>query len=115
MCRSVTGLPATSTSHPPIPQLSYWDAYDGQVIRIIDGSDSAPLHSVAVDAAGSCIVTAGADKLVRVWGYDMGQCEAVGVAHSGCVTRAIVTPDGGRIVSVGSEGGIFIWEREEAQ
>ncbi len=98
-----------------LPQLSYWDAYDGKAIRIIDGSESAPLHSVAVDAAGSCIVTGGADKLVRVWGYDMGQCEYVGVAHSGCVTRAQVTPEGNRIVSVGSEGGIFIWEHEGVQ
>lgn len=106
----LTAIPAC---HPP--QLSYWDAYDGQAIRIIDGSESAPLHSVAVDAAGSCIVTGGADKLVRVWGYDMGQCEYVGVAHSGCVTRAQVTSEGNRIVSVGSEGGIFIWEHEGVQ
>ena len=99
---------------PTRPQLSYWDAYDGQAIRIIDGSESAPLHCVAVDAGGGCIVTGGADKLVRLWAYDEGCCTAVGVAHSGCVTAAQVTPDGGRIVSVGSEGGIFIWEHEPA-
>ncbi len=69
---------------------------------------------MAVDAAGGCIVTGGADKLVRLWAYDEGCCTAVGVAHSGCVTRAQMTPDGGRVVSVGSEGGIFIWEHEPA-
>lgn len=32
-----------------------------------------------------------------------------GVAHSGSVSRVGVTPDKTRIVSVGTEGGIFIW------
>jgi hypothetical protein len=32
------------------------------------------------------------------------------VAHSGAVTAVAVSPDKQRIVSVGTEGGIFIWD-----
>jgi WD40 repeat protein len=33
----------------------------------------------------------------------------VGVGHSGAVTGLQVSPDGSRVVSVGAEGGIFVW------
>jgi hypothetical protein len=41
--------------------------------------------------------------------YDDGLCHSVGVAHSGAVTALQVSPDKTRIVSVGAEGGIFVW------
>lgn len=41
--------------------------------------------------------------------YDDGLCHAVGVGHSGAVTGLQVSPDGSRVVSVGAEGGIFVW------
>lgn len=42
--------------------------------------------------------------------YDEGQCHCVGVGHSGEVTALAVAPDRSVVVSVGGEGGIFIWE-----
>jgi len=95
-------------------KITYWDAYDGQAIRIIDGAESAPgsddINTLAVDCEGEAIVSGGGDKLVRLWGYDEGHCYFVGVAHSGAVNRVAVTPDKSKIVSVGAEGGIFIWD-----
>lgn len=38
------------------------------------------------------------------------QVHYVGVGHSGEVTGLAVAPDTSAVVSVGSEGGIFIWE-----
>lgn len=91
-------------------QITYWDAYDGQAIRIIDGSESDEVNALATDRDGEAIISGGGDKLVRVWGYDEGHCYFVGVAHSGAVTRVAVTPDKSSIVSVGTEGGIFVWQ-----
>ena len=65
---------------------------------------------MAVDASGECIVSGGRDKLVRLWGYDEGHCYFVGMAHSGAVTQVGVTPDKTKIVTVGAEGGIFVWD-----
>ena len=91
-------------------QVTYWDVFDGQAIRIVDGSDTATVTALAIDRDGEAIISGGEDKLVRLWGYDEGHCYFVGVAHSGAVTQVAVTPDRSKIVSVGAEGGIFIWD-----
>lgn len=76
-------LTPPTPKHHPRPQITYWDAYDGQTIRIIDGSDNDGVNSLATDRDGEAIVSGGGDKLVRVWGYDEGHCYYVGMAHSG--------------------------------
>lgn len=91
-------------------KVTYWDTFDGQPIRIIDGSDMAEVTSICTDATGDTIVTGGGDKLVRVWHYDDSMCTHVGTGHSGTVTGVLVSPDRSRIVSVGSEGGILVWD-----
>ncbi len=48
--------------------------------------------------------------LPQVWGYDEGHCHFVGVGHSGAIARVAITPDKSRAVTVGTEGGIFIWD-----
>nr|A8ILK1.1 RecName: Full=Cilia- and flagella-associated protein 52 [Chlamydomonas reinhardtii] len=96
-------------------KVTYWDAYDGNAIRIIDGSDLDEVNALAVDRDGEALVSGGGDKLVKLWGYDEGHCYFVGVAHSGAITAVGVTPDKQRIVSVGTEGGIFIWDYQRPQ
>lgn len=90
-------------------QITYWDAYDGQAIRIIDGSDTDEVNSLATDRDGECIISGGGDKLVKLWGYDEGHCYFIGMAHSGSITRVAVTPDKSAVVTVGTEGGVFVW------
>ncbi|KAF5832700.1 flagellar associated protein [Dunaliella salina] len=96
-------------------KITYWDAYDGQAIRIIDGSDSDEVNSLATDRDGEAIISGGGDKLVRLWGYDEGHCYFIGMAHSGSITRVAVTPDKNAVVTVGMEGGIFVWQYSAPQ
>ncbi|GAX75920.1 hypothetical protein CEUSTIGMA_g3363.t1 [Chlamydomonas eustigma] len=96
-------------------KITYWDAFDGQAIRIIDGSESDEVSALAVDRDGHSIISGGADQLVKLWGYDEGHCYFVGIAHSGGITQVGVTPDKSKIVSVGTEGGIFIWDYSQPQ
>jgi len=91
-------------------KVTYWDAYDGKEIRVVDGSDSDPVTALAVDKRGEIIVSGADDKMLKFWSYDAGISYATGVAHTGTITDVAVTPDCTKIVSVGSEGGIFIWE-----
>ena len=65
----------------------------------VQGHCAAPRCGLAVNAGG-----------MQVWGYDQGYCYCTGVGHSGAVTRVRVSPDRAFIVSVGSEGGIFVWK-----
>lgn len=91
-------------------KVTWWDAFDGQAIRILEGSNAAEINALDISAAGDVVVTGGGDKDVKIWGYDEGHCYHVGKGHSGSITKVKFTPDGQKIVTVGAEGAIFIWQ-----
>jgi len=91
-------------------KITYWDVLNMSAIRVVDGSDSADVNSLHVSADGSFFASGGADKKVNVWNYDEGSCYYVGEGHSGAVQKVRISPDESRIISVGTEGGIFIWK-----
>ena len=45
----------------------YWNAVDMKEIRIIDGSKTHELNSLAISPDGEMFVSGGADKIVKVW------------------------------------------------
>ena len=90
-------------------KISYWDTFDGSVIRYIDGG-SAEMTCLDVQPDGEYFVTGSADKLVKLWHYDDGMTVAVGRGHSGTVNKIAISPNKKRIISVGGEGAIFIWK-----
>ncbi|GMI42108.1 hypothetical protein TeGR_g9242, partial [Tetraparma gracilis] len=89
-------------------KISYWDSYDGSAIRVIDGGE-AEMTSLDIEASGEKFVSGSGDKTVKVWSYDEGLVLGVGTGHSGAIQKVAFSPDQSCIVSVGSEGGIFIW------
>lgn len=93
-------------------KITYWDAYDGNAIRILDGSDSDAVNAVDICGSGTVLVTGGSDKLVKMWGYDEGHCYLEGKGHSGSITKVKIAPNMEKVVSVGNEGAIFIWNYE---
>lgn len=96
-------------------KVTWWDAFDGQAIRILEGSTAAEINALDISAAGDVVVTGGGDKDVKIWGYDEGHCYHVGKGHSGAITKVKFTPDGEKIVTVGAEGAIFIWQNVPIQ
>ncbi|XP_046394132.1 cilia- and flagella-associated protein 52 [Ischnura elegans] len=95
----------TGTDH----KISYWETFDGSLIRELEGSLSAPVNSIDITKDGKYLVTASNDLLVKVWKYNEGTVTHVGVGHAGVVTAARVSDDGKYLVSVSSDGAIFIW------
>lgn len=89
-------------------KITYWDVTDGSPIRILDGS-SDNINCLAITESGDKFVSAGGEKLVKVYAYDEGHCIAVGVGHSGSIKKCTISPDQQTIVSVGEEGAIFLW------
>ncbi|CAM9272240.1 unnamed protein product [Phaeothamnion confervicola] len=89
-------------------KITYWDAYDGSAIRVVDGG-TAEMNALDVEPSGELFASGGGDCLVKVWHYDDGIATAVGRGHSGAVNAVRISPDKATIVSVGEEGGIFIW------
>jgi WD40 repeat protein len=95
-------------------KITYWDCFDGQAIRMLDGSDTGEINSLAICEDGCHFVSGGQDKKVRVWDYDEGICYYNGTGHSGDISKVVISPDQRTMVSVGTEGAIFMWHMPES-
>jgi WD40 repeat protein len=91
-------------------KISYWDAYDGSAIRMIDGGDAAMLCCDIDKGEGEFFVTGSEDSMLKVWAYDEGITVGVGKGHSGRILNVKISPDHRRIVTVGEFGEIFTWK-----
>ena len=63
-----------------------------------------------ITAEGNHFVSGGQDGILRIWNYDEGLCYYSGEGHSGFINKLKISPDQRRIVTVGSEGAIFLWD-----
>ncbi|CAK9011788.1 Cilia- and flagella-associated protein 52 [Durusdinium trenchii] len=90
-------------------KVAYWDTFDGQAIRVLEGSEEGEITTLSVSKSGSHYVSGGEERLVKLWDYDKGVSEYIGVGHSGTITCAAISPDASFVVSTGSEGAILIW------
>merc|ERR1719240_2444356 len=94
-------------------KITYWDVLNMNAIRIIDGSETADVNTLHVNDDGKFFVSGGADKKVNLWSYDEGSKYYEGIGHSGSVNAVRIAPDKQRVVSVGDEGGIYVWKTPE--
>merc|ERR1712039_613777 len=90
-------------------KIGYWDTFDGQAIRVLEGSEEGELTTLSISQSGSHYVSGGQDRLLKLWDYEEGVCKYVGVGHSGPITCTAVAPDQTFVVSTGAEGAILIW------
>ena len=75
-----------------------------------DGSETADVNTLHINADGRFFVSGGSDKKVVLWNYDEGSRYYEGMGHSGSICRVKISPDEKRIISVGTEGGIYVWK-----
>jgi WD40 repeat protein len=94
-------------------KVAYWDTFDGQAIRVLEASEEGEVCTLSISKSGSHYVSAGEERLVKLWDYDEGVCKYIGVGHSGSITSAKIAPDQSFIVSAGTEGAIFLWKMPE--
>lgn len=87
----------------------YWDCYTGEAIRELEGSANEAMLSVSVHHDGKLLASGGADRLVKLWRYDEGDCFAVGSAHTGEVCRCVFSPDGKMLVTADTHGALMFW------
>ena len=94
-------------------KITFWDCYDAEAIRVLEGSREGEVTCLAISQSGSHFASAGADGVVRVWDYDLGICKFEGLGHTGIVSALAFSPDQKTLVSVGTEGAIFVWNLPE--
>ena len=90
-------------------KITYWDTFDGQAIRMLDGSEEGEVNALAINKEGNLFASGGEDQAVKLWSYDEGIVLYQGIGHSSTIQKIIFSPDQKNLVSVGNEGAIFIW------
>jgi WD40 repeat protein len=95
-------------------KVCYWDCFDGQAIRMIDGSTEGEVNTLAITSEGEHFASGGSDKVLKLWSYDEGLPCYKGVGHSQAITKIAIAPNQQFIVSVGAEGAIMIWHMPKA-
>uniref|UniRef100_A0A1S4GQN3 Cilia- and flagella-associated protein 52 n=1 Tax=Anopheles gambiae TaxID=7165 RepID=A0A1S4GQN3_ANOGA len=93
--------------------IGYWEAYDGSLVREVEGSKSGPINAIDMNMMGEYFVSAGTDQIVRLWNYQLGVEVAVGIGHASAITSARYSPNGKFLVTGSSDGGIFVWKVPE--
>ena len=57
------------------------------MIRTIEGSEDSEINTLAVSKDGDVFVSAGNDKMVKLWGYDDAQCYRIGYGHAAPINK----------------------------
>ena len=94
-----------------------WRGENAQVIRELDAKlepDRAVTHrgivrSVAYSADGSRLVTAGDDKVARIWNPDSGALVATLEGHEGIIGGAAFDPTGELVVTASEDWTVRVW------
>ena len=93
-------------------KITYWDCFDGQAIRMLDGSTSGEINALAITKSGDQFVSGGEDKKLKLWDYDEGELEATLKSHTGKVNYISYHPGGKILASCSTDLTIKLWNLE---
>lgn len=90
-------------------KIGYYETIDASAVRDLDGS-KASINTLDISSCGKFFISAGDDKLVKVWKYDEGEPTHIGVGHSASITQAKICPNTRYILSVSTDGAVLRWK-----
>jgi AAA ATPase domain/WD domain, G-beta repeat len=85
----------------PLPRLRAAAALEGHANGV---------SACAVTPDGRRVVSASADKTLKVWDLASGRAEAALEGHAAGVSACVVTPDGRRVVSASEDKTLKVWD-----
>merc|ERR1719410_94626 len=68
-----------------------------------------PVTSLDISSDSTLIVTGSADRNMKIWGLDFGDCHKSIFCHDDTVTGVRWLPDTHRILSCGKDGEVKMW------
>lgn len=84
------------------------------LVRTLEGHLGGA-HGLAMSADGRILISAGADKTVKMWDWERGELLRTFAAHEQAANGIAITPDGRFIVSVSSDRSLRVWDVETGQ
>ncbi|XP_073334856.1 cilia- and flagella-associated protein 52 [Pagrus major] len=91
-------------------KVTYWDVFDGSVIREREGSLSGAINGMHISQDGKHFVTGGDDKLLKVWDYTGGEVTHIGIAHGSSITSIRLCSNNRTLISTSADGAILRWK-----
>jgi serine/threonine protein kinase len=79
-----------------------WDSFTGEVRATLRGH-RGKIVSIAFSKNGSVAMTVGEDRTVRLWEASDGQARAVTATQPHAINLALISPDGGRLLTISHE------------
>lgn len=89
--------------------MTYWETYSGEAIRVIKGGDEA-ITALDVADNGSLFVSGAQCATLKIWDYNQGIDLASSKAHPAAIEAVAIAPDQTRLVSTGRQAAILIWD-----
>jgi WD40 repeat protein len=68
------------------------------------------VYAIAFSPDGRRLVSAGEDRIVRVWDVGTGECRAELHGHTDAVFAAAFHPDGTRLATAGRDRAVWLWD-----
>ena len=100
--------------HPWIKENFPFSRTSQNYVRTFRGHSSR-INSVAVTPNGKFVISASADKTLRVWDLASGQQLRILEGHSDTVEDVAVTPDGKKAISASSDKTLRLWDLASGQ
>jgi WD40 repeat protein len=96
-----------------VPEFSWlvdvWDPENGQLVRKLEGHTHYVI-AISITPDGHRVVSASADRTLRVWNLANGQSVYTLQGHTSAVSAVSVTPDGCRAISGSFDGTLRVWD-----
>ncbi len=73
------------------------------------------VNSVAVSPDGAWAASGSADKMVKIWNLETGECRTTLEGHKDKVESVAITPDGKQILSGSNDNTIRVWDPANGQ
>jgi len=110
----VKSLSYSESSHVLISgadrKVTFWSLERQRAYRIIDAAYDGDVNSLAIAADQSVFAMSEESGEVKVFDFQSGHIQTVGVGHATNATAVAVAPNSKFVVSGDTSGGIFLWE-----
>lgn len=94
--------------------ISFHDTESLKIIGKLEGHDG-PVKGIAVNDGGTLLVSAGADKTVRLWDLRAGGQQRILRGHTDAVNGVALSKNGPTLASVSTDKTVRLWDIESGQ